>query len=578
MAEERQIPNSQNSSIPSVEVLIEGQVLARSFKLVEFIVVKEVNRIAFAKLLFADGDVASGSFPLSDSEFMNNGKEIQISCGYAGNLEEVFKGIVWKHRIIIKNNQSVLQVEARDKAVLMTMSESNRVFEEMTDAEIIEDTASRANQGVEISAEFNVEHEKMVQYGSSDWDFIISRVEANGFLARTEKNTLEIFKPDTSQDPKIDLVLGATILELDTELTSENQFAGVEKTGWSFDSQETITEEPSKELEEEGSLGSAEIAEAIESEKSKSHYTSVKNTEELIAIANAENVKNKLSRIRGSVKSEGFADIKPGEMIKLSSVGDKFNGKSFVSAVTQTFKKGGWTTSYQLGLSEEFHLQRFNPKPKTQFVLPITRGLEIGVVQEIMDPQEENRIKVNISTFENSSGIWARHSSLDAGNNRGTVFRPEVGDEVVVGFINNDPRAAVILGMLNSSAKPTPIEAEEENNEKGIVTREGLKLVFNDKKLSTTMETPNGNKMVFSDEEGYIKLEDENGNTIEMTTDGITLESAKDVVIKAAGDLKFEGTNIELAAIASFKAEGSAGAEISTSGIAVLKGSLVQIN
>jgi Rhs element Vgr protein len=578
LAEARQISNSRNTSIPTVEVSIEGQALSRSYKLIEFIVVKEVNRIAFAKLLFADGDVATGKFPLSDSDLMDSGKEIQISCGYSGNLEGVFKGIVWKHRIIVKNNQSVLQVEARDKAVLMTMSENNMVFEEMNDGDIIEDIASRANQEVDISASFNIEHEKMVQYGSTDWDFIISRVEANAFLARTEMNTLEVFEPDTSQDAKIDLVLGATILELDTELSSENQVAGIEKTGWFFDSQEVKIEEPSIAISESGSLSSEEIAENISAEKSISHYSNVDDDKELTALADAEKVKNKLSRIRGFVKSEGFAEIKPGEMIKLSSVGEKFNGKTFVSAVTQTFKNGNWTTSYQVGLSEEFHLERFSPKPKTQFVLPVTNGLEIGVVQEIVDPNGENRIKINIATFENTNGIWARHASPDAGDGRGIVFRPEVGDEVVVAFINNDPRAAVILGMLNSSAKPSPIDAEEDNNEKGIVTRKGLKLIFNDDDLSTTVETPNGNTIVLSDDEGYIKMSDENGNTVEMSEDGIKLDSIKDVEIKATGDVKLEGTNIEFKANASFKAEGSASAEVSSSGATAIKGSLVQIN
>jgi len=34
----------------------------------------------------------------------------------------------------------------------------------------------------------------------------------------------------------------------------------------------------------------------------------------------------------------------------------------------------------------------------------------------------------------------------DAGKQRGQVFWPEPGGEVVVGFINGDPRQAIILG------------------------------------------------------------------------------------------------------------------------------------
>jgi hypothetical protein len=44
------------------------------------------------------------------------------------------------------------------------------------------------------------------------------------------------------------------------------------------------------------------------------------------------------------------------------------------------------------------------------------------------------------------------------------------------------------------------------------------------------------------------------------------------------GDIKIEGTNITVSATAQFKAEGSAGAEVSTGAVAILKGSMVQIN
>ena len=132
--------------------------------------------------------------------------------------------------------------------------------------------------------------------------------------------------------------------------------------------------------------------------------------------------------------------------------------------------------------------------------------------------------------------------------------------------------------MLHSSAKPSPITAAEENNEKGFTTRGELKLLFDDDKLSITIETPNGNKAVLSDDEGSIILEDENGNKVEMTSDGINLDSAGDVTIKATGDITIEGTNVTNTAQANFLAEGSGGAEVSTSAVAVLKGSLVQIN
>jgi Rhs element Vgr protein len=559
-------------------VSIGGETLPRNYKLVEFVVVKEINRISYAKLVFADGDPSTGVFDLSNSDWMDNGKEMTISCGYEGTNETVFEGIVWNHRITLKNEQSLLQVEARDKAVLLTMSEKNKVFEEMNDGDVIEEIGSRNNYQTSIDASFDVEHEKVVQYACTDWDFIVARAEANAAFCRTEKNTLEVFEIDTNQEAKIELVLGATILELDTEISGENQHEGLERSGWSFQNQESVLEEADAEIEEAGTVRSSDIAEQTGAKKESVHISSISNERELTLLANAEATKHKLSKLMGSVKSEGFADIKPGEMIKLAGIAEKFNGDCLVSGVAQIYKNGNWLTKYQLGFSAESHLERFKPISKKQFVLPTSGGLEIGKVQEIVDGEGENRIKINIAAFGTDTGIWARIANLDAGDSRGSFFRPEVGDEVVVGFLNNDPRAPIILGMLNSSALPPPEEAEEANDLKGFVSRSGMKITFHDGDKSIDLETPSGNRIQLSEDTGGITLEDENGNKVLMDSDGITMESARNLNIKASGDIKIEGTNIDLAATANFKAEGSAGAEMSTSAVAVVKGSLVQIN
>ena len=208
-------------------------------------------------------------------------------------------------------------------------------------------------------------------------------------------------------------------------------------------------------------------------------------------------------------------------------------------------------------------------------------GLQVGIVTQLeADPDGEDRILVRFPIVDNEGqGIWARVATLDAGENRGSFFRPEIDDEVIVGFINGNPKDAIVLGMMNSSAKPAPITASDDNHEKGFVTRSEMKVIFNDDDISMTLETPNGNKMVISDADGGIKLEDENGNFIEMNSEGITIESATAINYKSGTDTTIEsGTNLDIKAGTQLKAEGAAGAEVSTGAIAILKGSLVQIN
>jgi uncharacterized protein involved in type VI secretion and phage assembly len=157
-------------------------------------------------------------------------------------------------------------------------------------------------------------------------------------------------------------------------------------------------------------------------------------------------------------------------------------------------------------------------------------------------------------------------------------FRPEIGDEVIVGFLNDDPRDPIILGMLNSSAKPAPLQAADKNDQKGYVSRTAMKLIFDDDKKSIDIETPGGRSILIDDDSGVIKLEDGNGNKIVLNSDGISIESAKAISLKANTDITIEGNNVSSKAQMSFTAEGNSGLELKSSATTVLKGSLVQIN
>jgi len=73
-------------------------------------------------------------------------------------------------------------------------------------------------------------------------------------------------------------------------------------------------------------------------------------------------------------------------------------------------------------------------------------------------------------------------------------------------------------------------------------------------------------------------LEDENSNILKLDDNGITIESKGDINLSATGDVKIEGTNVEISANANFTAAGNAGAEVSSPGVTEIKGSLVNIN
>ncbi|MEO1053670.1 MAG: type VI secretion system tip protein VgrG [Bacteroidota bacterium] len=585
MAEERIIPTQATTDLPSFVVLADGEELSQEIAIHTITVERSVNKIPTATIEFFDGSVADENFELSAGEQFIPGVELEIQAGYNNLVDPIFKGIIVKHGIqTLTDEPSRLVVELKDIAVKMTVGRKNRYFDEDSlDSDIMETILGDYDVEPDVEAT-EVEHKEMVQYFISDWDFLLARAEANGKLVFIDDGAISIKAPDLSAEPLLNLFYGHNVFEFDATMDARDQLAATKSNSWDFTGQEVSELEGADPgLEETGNLSATDLADVIGLETWPLQHSGKLTEPELQAWADNKLMRSRLAKVRGRVRIVGFSDIKPGDIIELGGFGDRFNGKAFVSGVLHQITEGvPWYTDLTVGMDPCPYPKKYTDiieEPAGGLVAPMD-GIQYGVVTNIHeDPDGEFRVKVRIPIIDvENEGVWARVATLDAGDGRGTFFRPEVDDEVIVGFVNNDPRDPVILGMVHSSAKPSPIEPAEENNEKGIITRGEIKLLFDDDKIAVTIETPNGNKAVLSDDDGGITLEDENGNKIIMNSDGITIESAADINMKASGDINIEGANLNQKASQAFKAEGSSGAELSTSAQAVIKGGTVAIN
>jgi len=584
MAESRIIPTQTETDLATFTILSDGTEVGGDVGIKNIFVTKAVNKIPTARITVIDGSVSRESFEVSSGDLFIPGKEIEIKAGYHSEEDTIFKGIITKHSIETKKDKpSVLIIDLKDASVKMTIGRKNKYFEEVSDSELMEEIIG--NYGLESDIEAtDVTHQEMVQHYSTDWDFLVSRAEVNGKLVFVDDGKVTTKPPDLSQDSVLELAYGHNVYDFEAGMDARDQYTAVKSKSWDFANQEIIegeADEPS--LDEQGNLSASELADVIGLEELPLQHSGKITDAELKAWADSQLLRSRLSKIKGKVKIQGFSDIKPGDVIELAGFGDRFNGKAFVASIAHRISADtNWFTDIEFGLDKDWFSNLFDDivdKPAAGLV-PAVQGLQIGIVTNIHeDPDGENRIRVKLPIIDNENdGVWARLSSIDAGDSRGWVCLPEIGDEVIVGFLNDDPRDPVILGSLYSSAKPSPISPEEENKEKGYISKSELKFVFDDDKVSVTTETPNGNKIILSEDEGSILIEDENGNKIELSSDGITMDSPGDLKISSQGDITLEGTNINLKAQAEFKAEGSAGAEMSTSGQAVVKGSIVMIN
>jgi len=545
------------------------------------VVEKEVNRIPHARIVILDGSAPDQDFKLSSENLLIPGKEIEITVGYHSKEETLFKGVVVKHNLKVKNGSTYLIVECKDKAVKMTLGRKSKYFYESKDSDIIEELIGNSGATADVEATTK-SHKELVQYRASDWDFMVTRAQANGKLCFVDDGAIKVAKPKVSGETVETVVFGSSVHEFEGEIDARDQYSKITASSWSYTDQEIVeaeAQDPGIALN--GDLSPSDLAAVFGIEDLQLRHGGKITQEELQEWSDAKATFQQLAKTRGTVTFQGIDKVKPGVLLKLEGLGNRFNGTIYVTGVRHEVAEGNWLVTAQFGLTPTWFSETYDVSEMPgSGIMPAISGLHVGVVSQLeSDPDGEDRILVQIPIINNEEeGIWCRVATLDAGENRGSFFRPEIGDEVIIGFINDDPNDAVVLGMLHSSAKPAPITATDDNHEKGFVTRSEMKMMFNDDKISYTLETPAGKKVILDEDADIIKIEDEHSNVLTFKSDGITMESAGDIKIKASGDVSIEGTNVKLKASAQFKAEGSSGSEVSSGAVTVVKGSQVKIN
>ncbi len=168
-------------------------------------------------------------------------------------------------------------------------------------------------------------------------------------------------------------------------------------------------------------------------------------------------------------------------------------------------------------------------------------GAYPAVVEDVADPDGQGRVKVSLpwapDTGDATYEVWARLATFMAGNNRGSWFIPDVGDEVLVVFMAGDPRHPVVLGSLwnGSDAPPESMDGGGENNIKKLRSRNGVTVTLDDSdgQERLHLETPGGQTLTLKDGPGQVEVRDSNGNSVVMESAGITVTASAKVTITA---------------------------------------------
>lgn len=294
--------------------------------------------------------------------------------------------------------------------------------------------------------------------------------------------------------------------------------------------------------------------------------------------------------------------LKPGKAVVVSRCGP-VSGTYHVTKVEHRYRRDGFRTYFEAGDRTPTSLvDTLGRYPAAPFPGSFSyTGLVVGQVTNINDPDSMGRAKVRFPGLSSQQeSDWARVLGLGGGAERGQVFLPEVGDEVLVGFEGGDPRQPVVLGGLygKKSTIPSPGIKEGKVSGRRITSRLGHVLEMGDgdtpsdqyillalagkeqainfAKDKVEVTVPAGVPLTLKVGNSSLKFDDAGNLAIQAVNVSIKAESQLSMEGQAGVSVKGATVDLQGEAEASVKADGEV--SVQSSGITTIKGSMVMIN
>lgn len=444
----------QSGNIATYTITANGTPVPDTYEVLTIVINQSINCISSATITILDGSPSQESFAVSSSSTFIPGNAISIALGYDGSDTIVFSGIVTRQALRVNHGTGpMLVVECNDNAIKMTVGRKSACYSNTTDSAVMHKLTGNSS-GLSANIASTIPPlAKLVQYYTSDWDFMLARAEVNSMVVSTINGTVKVFDPTTLTTSVLTLNYGENIYSLNADLDSITQYAQVTASAWDYSSQKLISATAANKLPGPGNISSKTLSGVVGLANFELQTTAALSSAELGTWAKAQMLKSQLSKIVGDVSFQGNSAVLPGSYVTLAGLGNRFDGDHFVSSVQHDVAEGNWITKINIGMPAPWFVQQNQVEaPPAAGLLPGIQGLFNGTVKQIdTGPDSEYRILVNVPLFhDDGAGIWARLANFYSGNEQDEFILPEVGDEVILGFLNQDPRFPVVLGSMLS--------------------------------------------------------------------------------------------------------------------------------
>jgi uncharacterized protein involved in type VI secretion and phage assembly len=165
----------------------------------------------------------------------------------------------------------------------------------------------------------------------------------------------------------------------------------------------------------------------------------------------------------------------------------------------------------------------------------------LAQVTSVEDPESQARVQVVLSNFDGITGqdapVWARVAVPFAGNNRGAFLIPDVGDEVLVTFVNGDSRMPVVVGSMWHGNHAPPESISNRVDRWTLVGTAGTRIAIveqSEGQATILLTTPGEVGCTLTQSSGGKITLESAGSTVTIDTAGVKIDTPATVEVQAS--------------------------------------------
>ena len=482
-------------------------------------------------------------------------------------------------------------VRGYDPSHRLMKNRNTRAFESRSLVDVVQSVASEAGVPIGDLSGGPARIEYVAQVNQTDWAFLQRLAREAGLELTVELGRLQLRAPRAASaaprpgdlraeaDP-LQLTLGQNLRGMRVRVSAASQVEEVEVRAWDPRQREALVGvRPARTTSVEIGISPAELAAAFSLRRRLScdRVFETQGQVDNAAAALAEHLAASHAEAYGV--ADGNPELRAGRAVSVALLGTPFDGKYTITSTRHVFDDEGFRTLFEVTGREERSVLALagGEESGSQRI----DGVAVGIVTNTRDPDDLGRVRLKFPWLSDShESWWARVAVLDAGgDSRGTLFIPEVGDEVLVAFELGDVRRPFVIGRLWNGRQKPPVDGlvDTTNGEvkrREIRSRLGHKLAFHDAPDKSGIEivTADGKRAVFFDEINGSVVLNAGSNKIEVADAGnVTLQNSGDIDIETQGNVKIKaGGNLEIEAGGNLTLQGGGTTEV--------KGTLIKLN